>query len=107
MANKILAGYPAVPGAKRETIVDHDGPASYTTDGETVTAAQFGLKVIEHMSCSTSDNAAHTVFMRPTGTKQQPSTSAKLVWIVVATGLQVANAVDLSGRWARLKVTGY
>lgn len=104
MASKNLPGYPQSDGGKQESVAAIDGLASYTTGGQLVNASQFGLKFIEHMDVSGSDNAGHTCSARFTG--KGPQATAKIVWIVVGTGVEVANAVNLSARSIRVRVQG-
>lgn len=105
MATKMLPGSPGVEGSRRTCTVDIDGLASYTTGGQAITAAQFGMKIIEAIEVGTSDNAAHNI--EPRFSIKGPSKDAKLVWVVVGTGAEVANAVNLSGRFTRIRVIGY
>jgi hypothetical protein len=105
MATKMLPGSPGVEGSRRTCTVDIDGPASYPTGGVAITAAQFGLKIIEAVETGVSDNAGHTI--APRFSIKGPSKDAKLVWVVVGTGVEVANAVNLSARFTRIRVIGY
>lgn len=110
-----LAEYPAPPGNKNRTIATLAGPASYTqigiasppTGGQVVVASTFGLVDIEFATASVSDNgqyAAHVIFDKnPQGAVQQ----IRLLWVLAATGAQVAGAVDLSARTVRLTVEGH
>jgi hypothetical protein len=84
--------------------VDHDGPASYTTGGETINASVFGFKEVISVDCSGSDNSAHTT-VPVFATKGNPK-SFKLMWIVVATGLEVGNGVSLSARFVKISAYG-
>lgn len=118
MANRILPGYVTSLGAKYEIIVDHDGPASYNntgtglTSGETINASDFGLGGIELIQAdSISSDGVNTVY--PTIINQSTSgpqgnavPTATLRWFVTATGAEVANAVNLSGKSIRLQIRG-
>jgi len=84
--------------------IDHDGPSSYTTGGETIQATVFGMKEVVGIDCSGSDNSAHSTV--PVFVKKGNTTSFKLMWIVVATGLEVANGINLSGRFVKLTAMG-
>jgi hypothetical protein len=83
--------------------IDHDGPASYPTGGEVIPASVFGFKNLANVKASGSDNSTH--FCTPVFTTKGDRVSFKLVWSVVATGIEVANTTNLSARFARL--TGY
>lgn len=83
--------------------IDHDGPASYTTGGETIPASVFGFKFIAAVIAHGSDNSAHVCV--PVFTGKGAKTSFKLMWILTG-GLEVANAVNLSARFVRLTVYG-
>lgn len=114
MAVRPLSGYPNAIGGKWESIVDHPGPSSYTqvatgtppTGGDTVTAAEFGLKYIESISAELSDNGQYTV-LAFNGSGSQPLTSAVLQWTVATTGAQVTGSTNLSARTVRLRAVGW
>lgn len=95
-----LAGYPQAVGTKRVSVIEHAGPTSYvqfTTSG--------GGDVVDHHEFGTGHLEAVTApMMDPTGTYYArvwkkaagPVPSVALQWIVVATGAEVAGAVDLA-----------
>lgn len=101
MANTLIKGSPGPTAAGMiEVLFDHDGPASYTTGGETITAASLGYKRIVALFPSASDNAAHVISARFSAKGSQAS--AKLVWVLTG-GVEVANAVALNGRFCRVR----
>jgi hypothetical protein len=128
MANRTLAGYPQPVGAKYELVIDHDGPASYVnsgtfgTSGEQINAADFGLGGFEYIEAdglsSDGANGVQIVLGATIGgaTNLQPApatspgplaTTAVVHWYPVATlATEVANAVNLSGKYIRLRIRG-
>lgn len=102
-----LGGFPFEGGAGglKARLIDHDGPASYTTAGETITAASLGFKTICFVIAMAS--LAGTRYLHPyIVAKGVNPTSFKLLWTVVSTGAEVANAVDLSADSCKLLVVG-
>lgn len=109
MADKALPGYQTVMGNKGVHCLDHNGPASYPApgvpnNGERVTAAQFGLRCIDSIDASVGQDGLHQVVGQPEGLGQ--NVTWRLRWIVISTGLEVANAVDLSLKSVRLFIVG-
>jgi hypothetical protein len=115
-----LADFPDSFGAHRGSVFAHRGPASYTqlttgplAGGDTVTAAEAGLKYVDAVhSVGLSDSGTYRVegvapVGNPSTNKQAAHASSwKLRWTVVATGAQVAGAVDLSAETIRLTAIG-
>lgn len=108
--------YPAVPGNKPISMADLDGPAIYAvivqasppTGGQLIQASAFGLSRIECVLGtvgSTDGKYSVVAFLNPLS-DGQPATSLRLMWIVTATGAEVAAAVDLSGVSVRVAVIG-
>jgi len=120
MAETILPGYVTTIGNKYLVIDDHAGPVSYTTGGETVTAAQFGLGGIDFIDgCNdvvqgtaqinnVSFSGVNFVAIKlPTTTGPGvANTKITLQWFVVATGAEVAATTNLSGQTVRLRIVG-
>lgn len=116
MANRILPGYMMPNGAKYDLIVDHDGPSSYAggaSGGETINASDFGLGGIETIEIPMLSNDSLTSAIATltgqsisTGNIGNAVTQAKIRYFVVATGAEVANAVDLSAKSFRLQIRG-
>lgn len=120
MADTILPGYLTTIGNKYMLVVDHFGPASYPTGGETITAAQYGIGGIDFID-STNDINQGTVqytgvsfsgtyyvdIKLATTTAPGGSVSSlKAQWFVVATGAEVANTTNLSAEKIRLRIMG-
>lgn len=102
MANKLLSqGGESREDNKRILYFDHDGPSSYTTGGETLNAADFNISAFDYVEASGSDNSAH-VCIPVFGAKGEVR-SIKLMWILTG-GAEVAGAVNLSGRFCRLRI---
>lgn len=118
MASKNLSGYPQPIGQKYQTVCVHTGPASYTqvtpgaapAGGDTFYASEAGLKRVDSLVGSISDNGQYLVVPIFTDNVPSPGTGAqaqvKLMWIVAATGAEVAGGVGLSGRTVRMVAQG-
>ncbi len=104
MAVTMLEGSPYSEGHRNASISDIDGLASYTTGGQAVAASSLGLSQVEYASAGGSNDGVHIVVVVP-GAKGFRST-IKLMWIVVATGVEVAAAVNLSSKSVRVKARG-
>jgi len=92
-------------GVLSEKYVDLDGPSSYAADGQTLNASDLGFKYILHASAGGSDNGDQ--FCAVGHASKGPVTSVKVAWFVMSTGAEVANGVDLSARFTRVRVIGY
>ena len=122
-----LAGYPTSVGSKILSVFPHAGPTSYTqvsagsapalsTGGNLVEAREAGLAFFDTVIGGLTDSGTYRVEVVPddrSGTvgqeppKASPGTpTARLRWIVVATGAQVAGAVDLDAEIVRLTAIG-
>lgn len=127
MANRILAGYVAPNDSnKYEMLVDHDGPASYVntgtfnTSGEQINASDFGLGGFEDigsdMLSSDGVNVCEVVLGATIAgaTNMQPAPAAGpggvfqtavIHWFTgVTRQTEVANAVNLAGKYIRLRI---
>lgn len=117
MADVKLAGYPAHAGTKQLNSVDHFGPASYTTGGETVGVTNLmtgisvsGMAYIDQIegSGSLAVSGNYWVLAQPTGTGSRKTW--KLLWFTAAAGVptltQVTNATNLSAEKVRLTYIG-
>lgn len=114
MANTTLGIYPA--GQSKNIIVDHTGPASYTTGGETfgnlnnqTGITLLGLAVLDFVDVqgpSVSGNYSAVVQITGTGERK----TCKIIWVTATAGIpsttQVTAATNLSGETIRLMVTG-
>ena len=129
MANRTLAGYPQPVGEKYESLVDIDGPASYVntgtfgTSGQQINAADFGLGGFEIIGTDdlSSDgvNAVQVVLgatvagatslatAPPAGSPGDVAKTAVIHWYTSpSSGTEVANGVNLSGKYVRLQIRG-
>lgn len=104
MAIHRLPDEPSVAGNYRTCIAQVDGPASYTTGGQRIDAQALGLKWIYFVGIS-ADNTA-TNLVTPIFAVNTPVDHVHMMWIVAATLLEVAAAVDLSASNFRLFVIG-
>jgi hypothetical protein len=132
MANRILAGYVAPNDSnKYELLVDHDGPTSYLnsgtfgTSGDQINASDFGLGGFEVVGADvlSSDNVNEIVValgattagatnMAPTlpNSPGPVVVNAVLHWYTGIRGIggavEVANTVNLSTKYVRLRIVG-
>lgn len=122
MANvTALLEYPMPPGALFETVIDVQGPASYTvmvigtppTGGQTVFATDMGFREVHSVEIMGSDNgqydAVSYVNTGPSGSGNPPKragTQFQLQWFAAAGRTEVTAATNLSARTMRLVVTG-
>lgn len=111
--NTMVPGYiDPVGGRSKLGILDHTGPASYITGGETFPAQSsfggpnsLGLSGLNFVSSGHTESG--TYYVVPVfGGKGAIKGTIKLVWYVTATGAQVASAVNLSAEVVRLLVVG-
>jgi hypothetical protein len=117
MADKALDSFPI--GAGKLVPVDHTGPASYTTGGETLGTINnmtgmalnaAGLSTIDAVegSGSLSVSGSYWVMTQPTGSGSRKT--FKLLWFTATAGVpsltQVAAAVNLSAETVRLAYIG-
>lgn len=91
-------------GALKEIFVDLDGPSSYAADGQAVVASDLGLRWIYGVSAGGSDNGDQ--FCAAACASKGPVTTFKVAWFVNTTGAEVANGVDLSARFVRVRIAG-
>ena len=85
--------------------VDHTGPSSYQTGGESISSSVVGIDVFFFVQAAAfSASGTYTLLvLYPT---PGASTSFTLAWYVAATGVQVSNGVNLSAEHVRLIVGG-
>ena len=114
MANTLLASFPT--GQGKNLIVDHTGPASYATGGETIgsinnqTGISFlGLATLDFVDIQgPSVSGNYAVISQGTGTGERKT--SKLIWVTATSGIpsttQVTNGTNLSAETVRLMVTG-
>jgi hypothetical protein len=109
-----LPDFPQAIGNRMVSLIDHKGPASYAalapgtppTGGDVLTAAECGMKFISAVSGQVDSTGTYTAEATETVGSQGEVTQVRLCWFVIATGLQVAGAVNLSGSSMRLIVWG-
>lgn len=114
MANTKLATYTI--GQGRAIPIDHTGPASYTTGGETFGSInnQTGITVLGLATLDFVDPIGPTnsgnyfVYAIPTGIGERKTFT--LVWVTATTGIptstQVTNGTNLSAETVRILVIG-
>lgn len=112
-----LPGNPTVWGNKKSEVVEHIGPDSYTTGGETFDAKHLGWGGFEWVDLPHGEKVATLgntysgdyfvrVIYSTTSAVNGVLSSVKLQWFVAATGLEVAGSTDLSAEVIRMLVTG-
>lgn len=110
-----MFGFPTSIGSQWLGIGPHSGPASYTqvttgpvAGGDSVLATELGMKFINAIQGGFTDDGLYRVDPIPAGSTDPNGamSSVTLRWTVVATGAQVAGAVDLSGSVVRLQAIG-
>src|SRR5260370_33748373 len=114
MAGTIVKGWPQARGAKYESVVDHTGPASYTvvttgdpvTGGDIVTAAEFGLKFLDYVEATGSEDGVYDVVPIVSALDPVPRTQVTLRWFPRAGSVEVAATTNLSAKHVRLCAVG-
>ena len=111
MADKVLSTFTI--GQGKAIPVNHTGPASYATGGETYGSInnQTGVvlvRLVRYVAAGPTNSGNYFVYAYPTGTGE--SKTYKLVWVTATTGIptttQVTAAVNLSAENVRLLVVG-
>ncbi len=82
------------------SMADILGPASYTTGGFAVSPQAFGLQSFKDAIGACTVSGTYQVESR--SISGPAATTIKLIWIVVSTGAEVANAVNLSAETVRI-----
>jgi hypothetical protein len=111
--NTQIPGFPdPVGGRSKLCPVDHLGPVSYTTGGETFPAQNvyggpnsLGLSGVIWVNGGYSESGTYRIIPIFGGGGAVKGT-IKLKWIVVSTGVEVAAAVNLNAEKIRLLVIG-
>ncbi len=104
MANTRIRDARDTWGDRSVYTIDHDGPTLYAAGGETLPASVFGLKCIDQVIVSASNDG--TYFCAPRFTKKGGgNASFLLIWYVSATGAE-AGAIDLHTSNVRITVIG-
>jgi hypothetical protein len=108
MANTILPGYPRAIGGQLWVVADHYGPASYTTNGESIPAPPLRLSGIDWVNLPNPAVSASGTYSVSLGYASVglPVAAVTMRWYVLATGLEVANGFDLSAETIRMQVIG-
>lgn len=105
MAVTIEEAKRVVAGNKREVIVDITGPASYTTGGETLTAAQLTSLMPEHGDQAAATDVAAFLSERDASGNQVVLDRANGKVLFFDVDSQAANAADLDAVVVRAVVT--
>lgn len=114
MADTALATFTI--GQGRYIPVDHSGPKSYTTGGETLGVSNSmtgvttnGLGILDQVVvCSVAISGNYAVYVQPVGKGERKT--FKLIWVTATAGIpsatQVTAATDLSAETVRLAYIG-
>lgn len=99
-----LGNAPMDQGATtKRALATYTGPASYVTGGDPVTPETVRMGKIYAIAGVVASNgtAAYLLYLNgPAGADQT------IMWFVAATGVEVANGVDLSGFTAQVEFIG-
>jgi hypothetical protein len=114
MANTALATFTV--GQGKAIPIDHTGPASYTTGGETFGSINnqtgitvLGLSILDYIDVEGPTlSGNYYVYAQPTGTGERKT--FKLIWVTATAGIpsstQVTAATNLSAETLRMLVFG-
>jgi hypothetical protein len=110
----ILPGYPQPVGAKIQYVVDHAGPLSYTTGGETYSVSNIGAGGFDHVEGGTSygvlaSTTAGTYSVSAiiaSGSGGTGVPTVKLKWTTVGAS-EVSAGTNLNGQYVRLNIFAY
>src|SRR5690242_11966900 len=97
-------GYVDIWGKHGGAVIDHTGKSSYVQGGDTLTASRYGLRSIDYVGGGLTISGTYEV--RGKAIAKGNKTTYKAVWFVVATGAEVAAAVDLSAETVKLFAVG-
>lgn len=114
-----LDGYPDSFGSHRASVFPHTGPVSYAVlttgpvaGGNVVEASEAGLKYIDWLDARYTDSGTYIV--QPFITAGHASSSVnggatttfRLKWVVLSTGVEVVAGTDLSAEVVRCLAIG-
>lgn len=95
-----VQGFPQNWGTKQVEVGELAGPATYVTGGQTVNASDFGWGGFDaFLMPMLSYSGTYYFLVQPLTVDASPSaqkpqlTSVKVIWMVVATGVEAANGL--------------
>lgn len=100
----------AISGNQRRVVVDVTGPASYTTGGEAMTAAQFSLLFPEFATTGTPDWTKATFVDVETAFATTPAFLSGMIdkttgkFVFTTAGAQTGAATNLSAQTIRMNI---
>lgn len=107
----IVQGTRDVFGGKSTAVFDYTGPASYANGvagGDQINAFpisnQLGMGTIDWVDGSVTVDGLYSILAQPAASGRIGTWVLR--WVVISTGLEVANAVNLSASKAKLNVQG-
>lgn len=109
----VVPGFQQYFGSKLKMVCEVTGPASYLAGGQTITNTSLGWGGFDVVAVPMrSLSGTYRCEVQPLPIDATPSVplgafqTFKIVWIVVATGAEVADAVDLSAEVVRFDALG-
>lgn len=99
MTLNLLKGYPDYIGKRWAIAGFGSGPASYVTGGDPISVIRFGT-YIDVLAPAMSVSGTYIVYPVPNAVGNRATWKAK--WVVLATGVEVAGAVNLSAESVQL-----
>ena len=109
-ANHKVAGVEPWGGRSKATVVDHIGPKSYTTGGETLGQNAMGgpnvlgLSGFSYVSNGITNSGTYRV--ETLYSYRGVRSTVLLKWTTISTNTEVSSAVDLSGETVRILAIG-
>lgn len=92
-----------VGATTKRALATYTGPAAYETGGDPVTPEDVRMGKIYVIAGNVASNGTAAYLLFLTG---PASATQKIQWFVAATGVEVANGVDLSGYTAQVEFIG-
>lgn len=110
-----ISGYENRMGSKKSFVGELYGQLSYTTGGQVVNASQFGWGGFDIFDAGSGLSYSGTYYCRvqympvsgaPSKLSPGGNQQVKVIWIVTATGAEVANTTNISGEVIRIFALG-
>ena len=110
MADKILFGYPHRNGRQNVVVMDHYGPTSYQTGGESLSPGLYDMAGFDMVTLpvpAVTESGNYSLgWTRASGTGGFTLPSVTLQWYVISTGAEVGSGVNLSTEFLRMELRG-
>lgn len=110
--NVPIPGFPQDVGNRKMTVIDHYGPTSYLSGSDKLYPGPLGiggaLDFVTMPNPAVTPSGTYSVSIHyPTGMAGVQVQYITFKWYVVATGLEVTTATDLSAEYVRVQAMGY